>query len=66
VRDLQKLGRFEESIDAMRQRLALTPIMTDDHLVWCAEHDRDPERSDSRASYGRELVEECKKRCRRA
>jgi len=38
-------------------RLALTPIAIDDYLLWCAEHDRDPEDSDSRAGYTTELVE---------
>lgn len=39
------------------KRLALTPITIDDYLAWCAEHDRDPEQSDTRASYATELVE---------
>jgi len=38
-------------------RLALTPIAIDDYLAWCTEHDRDPEQSDSRASYATELLE---------
>ena len=38
-------------------RLALTPITIDDYLAWCAEHDRDPEQSDSRARYATELLE---------
>jgi tetratricopeptide (TPR) repeat protein len=37
-------------------RLALTPITIDDYLVWSAENDRDPEESDTRASYATELV----------
>ena len=37
-------------------RLALTPITIDDYLAWCAENDRDPEESDTRASYASELV----------
>lgn len=38
-------------------RLALTPITINDYLSWCAERDRDPEQSDSRAGYATELVE---------
>jgi tetratricopeptide (TPR) repeat protein len=38
-------------------RLALTPITIDQYLAWCAEHNRDPEQSDTRASYGTELLE---------
>ena len=38
------------------KRLALTPLTIDDYLAWCAEHDRDPEESDSRASYATELI----------
>jgi len=38
------------------KRLALTPITIDDYLAWCAEHDRDPEQSDTRASYATELI----------
>jgi len=38
-------------------RLALTPIAIDDYLAWCTEDDRDPEQSDSRASYATELLE---------
>ncbi len=38
-------------------RLALTPITIDDYLAWCAEHDRDPEDSENRASYATELLE---------
>jgi tetratricopeptide (TPR) repeat protein len=37
-------------------RLALTPITIDDYLVWSVENDRDPEESDSRASYATELL----------
>jgi len=40
------------------KRLALAPITIDDDLAWCAEHDRDPEESDTRASYATELVEQ--------
>jgi tetratricopeptide (TPR) repeat protein len=39
-------------------RLALTPIEIDRYLSWCAEHDRDPEQSDSRAAYATELLED--------
>lgn len=39
------------------RRLALTPITIDDYLAWCANHDRDPEQSDTRASYATTLVE---------
>ena len=38
------------------KRLALAPITIDDYLAWCAEHDRDPEESDTRASYATELI----------
>jgi tetratricopeptide (TPR) repeat protein len=38
------------------RRLALTPITIDDYLAWCAEHDRDPAESDTRASYATELI----------
>ena len=38
-------------------RLVLTPIAIDDYLSWCSDHDRDPEQSDSRASYATELLE---------
>ncbi len=38
-------------------RLALTPIAIDEYLPWCSDHDRDPEQSDSRASYATELIE---------
>ncbi|MGH3130991.1 MAG: SEC-C metal-binding domain-containing protein [Gaiellaceae bacterium] len=38
-------------------RLALTPIAIDEYLSWCGDHDRDPEQSDSRASYATELLE---------
>ena len=38
-------------------RIALTPITIDNYLDWCAEHDRDPEQSDNRASYATELLE---------
>jgi tetratricopeptide (TPR) repeat protein len=38
------------------KRLALTPITIDEYLAWCAEHDRDPEESDTRASYATELI----------
>jgi tetratricopeptide (TPR) repeat protein len=37
-------------------RLALVPITIDDYLSWSAEHDRDPEQSDTRASYATELL----------
>jgi len=40
------------------KRLGLTPITIDEYLTWCAEHDRDPEESDTRASYATELVEQ--------
>ncbi len=40
------------------KRLGLTPITIDDYLAWCTEHDRDPEQSDTRASYATELVEQ--------
>lgn len=32
------------------------PITIDDYLSWSAEHDRDPEHSDTRASYATELL----------
>jgi tetratricopeptide (TPR) repeat protein len=38
-------------------RLALTPLDIDSYLTWCTAHDRDPEQSDSRASYATELLE---------
>jgi hypothetical protein len=38
------------------KRLALTPIQVDDYLAWCAEHDGDPEQSDTRASYSTTLL----------
>lgn len=38
-------------------RLALTPITIDTYLAWCTQHDRDPEQSDTRASYATELLE---------
>jgi tetratricopeptide (TPR) repeat protein len=38
-------------------RLALTPITIDNYLSWCTQHDRDPEQSDTRASYATELLE---------
>jgi tetratricopeptide (TPR) repeat protein len=38
------------------KRLALTPITIDDYLAWCAEHNRDPEESETRASYATELI----------
>lgn len=38
-------------------RLALTPITIDDYLSWCTEHLREPEQSDTRASYASELLE---------
>jgi hypothetical protein len=38
------------------KRLALTPIQVDDYLAWCAEHDRDPEQPDTRASYSTTLL----------
>jgi SEC-C motif/Tetratricopeptide repeat len=37
-------------------RLALTPIPIDNYISWCAEHGRDPEQSDNRASYATELL----------
>jgi tetratricopeptide (TPR) repeat protein len=37
-------------------RLALVPITIDTYLAWCAEHARDPEQSDTRASYATELL----------
>ncbi len=37
--------------------LALTPITIDNYLAWCTHHDRDPEQSDTRASYATELLE---------
>jgi len=40
------------------KRLGLTPITIDDYLAWCTEHDRDPEQSDTRASYANELLEQ--------
>lgn len=49
LRDLQAQGVA---------RLALTPIAIDDYLAWCAEHERDPEDSESRASYATELLEQ--------
>ena len=39
------------------RRVALTPITIDDYLAWCDEHDRDPEQSDTRASYATDLLE---------
>ncbi len=39
------------------KQLGLTPITIDEYLTWCTEHDRDPEQSDTRASYASELVE---------
>lgn len=39
------------------KRLSLTPIQVDDYLAWCTEHDRDPEQSDTRASYSTTLLE---------
>lgn len=38
------------------KRLALTPIAIDDYLAWCSEHHRDPEESDTRASYSTTLL----------
>ncbi len=40
------------------KQLGLTPITIDAYLAWCTEHDRDPEQSDTRASYASELVEQ--------
>lgn len=37
-------------------RLALTPITIDSYLAWCTQHDREPEQSDTRASYATELL----------
>jgi uncharacterized protein YecA (UPF0149 family) len=39
-------------------RLALTPIEIDRYLSWCAEGDRDPEQSDTRANYATKLLED--------
>jgi tetratricopeptide (TPR) repeat protein len=39
------------------KRLGLTPIAIDQYLAWCAQHNRDPEESDTRTSYATELVE---------
>jgi tetratricopeptide (TPR) repeat protein len=47
LRDLQSQGV---------KRLALAPITIDEYLAWCAEHDRDPADSDTRASYATELI----------
>lgn len=38
------------------KRLALTPITIDEYLAWCADHHRDPEDPDTRASYSTELL----------
>lgn len=38
------------------KRLALTPIQIDEYLAWCTEHDRDPQQSDTRASYSTTLI----------
>lgn len=37
-------------------RLALVPITIDDYLPWSVENDRDPEQSETRASYATELL----------
>ena len=37
--------------------LSLTPIQVDEYLAWCTEHDRDPEQSDTRASYSTTLLD---------
>ena len=44
------------------KRFALIPIQIDEYLAWCTEHDRDPQLSDTRASYstmllGRDIAE---------
>ena len=39
------------------KQLGLAPITIEQYLTWCTEHDRDPEQSDTRASYASELVE---------
>ncbi len=39
------------------KQLGLTPITIDPYLTWCTQHARDPEQSDTRASYASELVE---------
>ena len=39
------------------KRLGLTPITIDEYLAWCTEHDRDPEESETRASYATTLIE---------
>jgi SEC-C motif/Tetratricopeptide repeat len=38
------------------KRLSLTPIQIDDYLAWCTQHDRDPQQSDTRASYSTTLL----------
>jgi tetratricopeptide (TPR) repeat protein len=38
-------------------RLALVPITIDSYLSWSTEHDRDPEQSDTRATYATELLQ---------
>jgi len=37
--------------------LSLTPLHVDEYLAWCTEHDRDPEQSDTRASYSTTLLD---------
>jgi SEC-C motif len=39
------------------KRLSLTPIQIDDYLAWCTQHDRDPQQSDTRASYSTTLLD---------
>ncbi|MGA2013899.1 MAG: SEC-C metal-binding domain-containing protein [Solirubrobacteraceae bacterium] len=39
------------------KRLSLTPIQIDEYLAWCTEHDRDPQQSDTRASYSTTLLD---------
>ena len=38
------------------KRLSLAPIQIDDYLAWCTQHDRDPQQSDTRASYSTTLI----------
>jgi len=33
----------------------VAPILVDDYLAWCAEHDKDPGQGDSRASFAANL-----------
>jgi len=39
------------------KRLSLAPIQIDDYLAWCTQHDRDPQQSDTRASYSTTLLD---------